>query len=127
MSKIHGAITIDSGMDSFNAELSEMMKHMDQNTVGSAVEDAVKQYVDDGHKLPYPMSKIRKPGYVHLVQEIDYEKYTATSFKVGWDEFYGFMVENGTSHSKAQPHLLPLYERNKDKYIEMVKKDLQLD
>jgi HK97 gp10 family phage protein len=46
----------------------------------------------------------------HIQVERRYDRATRTvSYGVGWDReaFYGWMVENGTEHSRPRPHLVP--------------------
>lgn len=68
-------------------------------------------------KLPKPYSKITSANYTHLVDSFSYKR-TKIDVIVGWGKYYGPMVEDGTKKMKAQPHLRPEFERNKNKYYQ---------
>ena len=84
--------------------------------------DMLKNYIskvdniNDALKLPKPISAIKKAGYTHLIHTFSYRK-KEKEIETGWGKYYGPMVENGTEKmKKAQPHLYPLWEKNKEKY-----------
>ena len=79
------------------------------------IEAGVKEFVNDLLKLPKPMSKIRKTGYTHLVNSFSYRKKKA-EIETGWGKYYGPMIEHGTVNMNANPHVYPLWDRNKEKY-----------
>ena len=83
--------------------------------VVDVLEIGVKEFVNDALKLPKPISKIRKAGYTHLVNSFSYRK-KDNEVEAGWGKYYGPMIENGTNKMNAQPHLYPLWEKNKEKY-----------
>lgn len=74
-----------------------------------------KEFVNDLLKLPKPISKIRKAGYIHLVNSFAY-KVKKDEVETGWGKYYGPMVERGTTKMNEQPHLYPLWDKNKEKY-----------
>lgn len=74
-----------------------------------------KEFVSDLLKLPKPISKIRKAGYTHLVSSFAY-KVKKDEVEVGWGKYYGPMVEHGTTKMDEQPHVYPLWDKNKGKY-----------
>ena len=74
-----------------------------------------KEFVSDLLRLPRPMSKIRKAGYIHLVDSFAY-KVKKDEVEAGWGKYYGPMVEHGTTKMNEQPHLYPLWDKNKEKY-----------
>lgn len=79
------------------------------------IEAGAKEFVNDLLKLPKPMSKIKKTGYTHLVNSFSYRK-KKTEIEIGWGKYYGPMVEHGTVNINANPHVYPLWDRNKEKY-----------
>jgi HK97 gp10 family phage protein len=79
-------------------------------------EKIAKEFVNDLLKLPRPRSNIKKSKHTHLVNSFAYEK-TAKDVAVGWGKYYGRMVEEGTRKMKSQAHLVPLWNRNQEKYI----------
>ena len=74
-----------------------------------------KEFVKDLLKLPKPISKIRKAGYTHLINTFAYKE-KKDEVEVGWGKYYGPMVEHGTTKMDEQPHLYPLWDKNKEKY-----------
>lgn len=98
-------------------DLSKMLEdyiNKVENVV-DVLEIGVKEFVNDALKLPKPISKIRKAGYTHLVNSFSYRK-KDNEVEAGWGKYYGPMLENGTNKMNAQPHLYPLWEKNKEKY-----------
>lgn len=79
------------------------------------IEEGAKQFVNDLLKLPKPISQIRKAGYRHLVHSFAYRK-KQKEIEAGWGKYYGPMVEHGTVNMDANPHVYPLWDRNKEKY-----------
>ena len=79
------------------------------------IEEGVKEFVGDLLKLPKPMSEIKKAGYTHLVRSFTYRK-KKSEIEVGWGKYYGPMIENGTKNMNAQPHVYPLWDKQKEKY-----------
>lgn len=109
------------GFDELGKELELYLKNVEN--VQDILEVGAKEFTNDLLKLPKPKSNIRKSGYTHLVDSFSYRKVDNNEVEVGWGKYYGRMVEYGTSKMKAQPHLRPTWERNKNRYYEkMIKK-----
>lgn len=89
------------------------MKNVENPT--DVLEVGAKEFVKDLLKLPKPISKIRKAGYMHLVNSFAY-KVKKDEVEAGWGKYYGPMVEHGTTKMNEQPHLYPLWNKNKEKY-----------
>ena len=108
------------GFDELMDQLNEYAQKADPKRVKEILETGAAAIVKDLNKLPYPISQIRTPGYTHLIESFTYGESTNGKHKgqieVGWGRYYGRMVEDGTAKTKAQPHLVPTYEKNKDKY-----------
>lgn len=83
------------------------------------IEPGAEEFVKDLLKLPKPKSDIVKSGYTHLTDTFCYER-KDKEIVVGWDKYYGRMVEQGTKKTKRQPHLNPTFERNKEKYYQLM-------
>ncbi len=79
------------------------------------LEVGAKEFVNDLLKLPKPISKIRKAGYTHLINSFAYRK-KKNEVEVGWGKYYGPMVEHGTKKMDENPHVYPLWDKNKEKY-----------
>lgn len=113
-----------NGFDDLMSELSNYAKKADPKNVKKILEVGAEAVVKDLNKLPFPISNIRKPGYTHLIQSFCYQESTNGKHKgqmeIGWGKYYGRMVESGTSLMKAQPHIEPSYDRNKEKYWKLM-------
>lgn len=83
------------------------------------LEVGAKEFVNDLLKLPKPMSKIRKAGYTHLIRSFAYKK-RKDEVEVGWGKYYGPMVEHGTKKMDENPHVYPLWDKNKEKYYKTI-------
>lgn len=103
------------GFDGLIKLLNDYAEKADTSRVEKALESGAKEFVEDLLKLPKPRSKINKPGYTHLVDCFGYQKKN-DGYVVGWGKYYGRMVEVGTRRTKAQPHLIPTFSKNKEKY-----------
>lgn len=79
------------------------------------IEAGAKEFVNDALKLPKPMSKIKKAGYTHLIRSFTYRK-KEKEIEAGWGKYYGPMVEHGTVNMNANPHVYPLWDKNREKY-----------
>lgn len=102
--------------NSFNDLINEVNEYISKSqNFTTILEAGAKCFVNDLLKLPKPYSKIRKSGYTHLVDTFTYKK-NKTDIEVGWGKYYGRMVEDGTKKMKSQPHMYPLFEKNKEKY-----------
>lgn len=85
------------------------------DNVIDVLEAGANEFTGDLLKLPKPISKIRKAGYTHLVRTFAYRK-KKDEIEVGWGKYYGPMVEHGTVKMKANEHVYPLWNKNKEKY-----------
>lgn len=86
-----------------------------------------ESFSNDAKKLPQPMSKIRKPGYTHLVHSIGFKKSRRNNeVEVGSKtEYYLHFVEQGTTKMSGRLFLKKLYERNKSKYNKIMLEELR--
>lgn len=101
------------GFEDLSKMLEEYINKVEN--IVDVLEVGVKEFVNDLLRLPKPISKIRKSGYTHLVKTFSYRK-KDKEIEVGWGKYYGPMLENGTKNMNAQPHVYPLWDKNKEKY-----------
>lgn len=115
------------GYSGFEA-LSEILeKYADKaDNFIDVLEVGAKEFVNDLLKLPRPISKIRKAGYTHLINSFAHRK-KKDEIEAGWGKYYGPMVEHGTEKMDANPHVYPLWDKNKEKYYKtmLIKLGLQ--
>lgn len=104
------------GYSGFEA-LSEIIeKYADKaDNFIDTLEVGAKEFVNDLLKLPKPISKIKKASYTHLIDSFAHKR-KKKEIEVGWGKYYGPMVEHGTKNMDANPHVYPLWDKNKEKY-----------
>lgn len=105
-----------NGYDGFQ-DLADIIEYYAKGAENAmeGIEEGAKQFVNDLLKLPKPISQIKKAGYTHLVRSFAYRK-KQKEIEAGWGKYYGPMVERGTENMDANPHVYPLWDRNKEKY-----------
>lgn len=98
-------------------DLADIIERYAKNAdnITEVLEVGAKEFVNDLLKLPKPISKIRKAGYTHLINSFSYRK-KKNEIEVGWGKYYGPMVEHGTVKMDENPHVYPLWDKNKEKY-----------
>ena len=98
-------------------ELSKMLEECIDKVedVTDVLEIGAKEFVNDLLKLPKPISQIRRPEYIHLINSFAYRK-KKKEIEVGWGKYYGPMLENGTVKMNEKPHVYPLWERKRERY-----------
>lgn len=106
------------GFDGIGRKLSDLIAKIEKKE--DAIELVAKDFVDDIRRLPKPRRRISAPEYTHLIDSVSYRKKNGL-IQIGWGKYYGPMVEHGSIHANAQPHLTPTWQQNKDKYIEKLK------
>lgn len=84
-----------------------------------------EEFVKDLSKLTKPMSQIKKSGYTHLIDSFAY-RVKKDEVEAGWGKYYGPMIERGTTKMNKQPHLYPLWNKNKEKYYKLMLAELGL-
>ena len=119
--------------DDLVEDLKNYAKMTDKKVVNKVLHIGADMMVADALKLPYPISKIRSAGYTHMVKSFSAQDSSQhkNEVEVGWGVYYGPMVEHGTqsggngaSGQKGQPHLIPLWQKNRDKYYKAMIKEL---
>ena len=107
----------DAGFEELEKMLSDFSDNIDQAL--SAVEQAANEFVSDVKKMPRPRSAMNSAGYTHLLDTIS-SRNTGKEIEVGWGKYYGPMVERGTRKMAGTPHLVPTFDRNKEKYYKKI-------
>ena len=115
---------IEFDAQGFNELLGDLksMAGISENDILDSIEEAAGAFVDDLLKLPRPRSRISAGGYTHLVDSFALKR-EKSEIVVGWGKYYGPFVERGTRRKNypAQPHLIPTWNRNEDRYIQMIR------
>lgn len=111
--KISNKVSAYSGFQDLADVIEGYIKNVENPT--EILLSGAKEFVNDLLKLSKPMSRIRKSGYTHLIDSFAYRE-LKNEVEVGWGKYYGPMVEHGTSRMDANPHVYPLWNKNKEKY-----------
>lgn len=119
-------------------ELSDLIGKAEN--VDEVLDEGANAFTQDLLRLAKPRSQIRRAGHTHMVDSFAYKKskYSVDSYIIGWGKYYGRMVEEGhmtrgkrkgsggTKFVAPQPHLRPTWDKNQDKYINLMIKKLDL-
>lgn len=77
---------------------------------------------EEVHRLPKP--RRRGAGYTHMLDSVAAAPSGKDAVLVSWGQYYGKFVEYGTKKMQAQPHLIPTWEQNKDRFYRMMQDKL---
>lgn len=112
-----------TGMDDFFKDLDEWAKIADDAHVEDVLIVGGEALAEDVRKLPSPRSK-RGGGYTHMLDSMTAKKSDKQRqvVEVGWGgkKYYGLFVERGTTKMRAQPHLHPTWNNNKERYYKLM-------
>lgn len=110
------------GLEKFMDLLEKYEKAADDNHVSEVLMQAGEALAEDVHRLPKP--RRRGAGYTHMLDSVTAAPSGKDAVLVSWGRYYGKFVEHGTKKMSAQPHLMPEWERNKDRYYKMMQDNL---
>ena len=111
-----------SGFDELSAALAKYSRMADEESVSKAVKAGADAFVKDARALPRPRSNIGGT-HTHMLDTIT-TKRDGRDWLAGWGKYYGRMVETGTRKMSAQPHLVPTWEKGKEKYTRIMAETL---
>ena len=110
------------GIDKFMDLLEKYEKAAEDNHVAEVLMQAGEALAEDVHRLPKP--RRRGAGYTHMLDSVTAAPSGKDAVLVSWGRYYGKFVEHGTKKMGAQPHLIPTWEQNKDRYYKMMQDNL---
>lgn len=110
------------GLEKFMDLLEKYEKAADDNHVAEVLMTAGSALAEDVHRLPKP--RRRGAGYTHMLDSVVAAPSGKDAVLVSWGRYYGKFVEHGTKKMRAQPHMIPEWERNKDRYYKMMQDKL---
>ena len=110
------------GLEKFMDLLQQYEKAADDNHIADVLLTAGKALAEDVHRLPRP--RRRGAGYTHMLDTVVATPSGKDAVLVSWGRHYGKFVEYGTRKMSAQPHLIPEWERNKNRYYKMMQDNL---
>lgn len=109
------------GMNDFMEELSALADKVSDDQMAEYLKAGADAFVQDMHKLPSPRSRRSKRS--HMLDNISAKK-NGSGWDIGWGDYYGSMVEKGTSKMRAQPHLLTTWQQNENKYMQQIQEKI---
>lgn len=99
-------------------ELQGYLDKVNNKNISDILEVGAGELTRDLKKLPTPRSN---KNHSHLIDSFTYLKNAGHgTVSVGWGVYYGFYVEKGTTKMRAQPHLEPTFNKNKERYYQMM-------
>lgn len=110
------------GLELFAAMLEKYEKAVDEKNIADVLMIAGNALAEDVHRLPKP--RRRGAGYTHMLDSVAPAQAGKDAVLVSWGQYYGKFVEYGTKKMGAQPHLIPTWDRNKDRYYKMMQDNL---
>ena len=110
------------GLELFAAMLEKYEKAVDEKNITDVLMIAGNALAEDVHRLPKP--RRRGAGYTHMLDSVTAAPSGKDAVLVSWGRYYGKFVEHGTKKMGAQPHLIPTWEQNKDRYYKLMQDNL---
>lgn len=110
------------GLELFAQMLEQYEKAADENNIAEVLMTAGEALAEDVHRLPKP--RRRGTGYTHMLDSFAPAQTGKDAVLVSWGQYYGKFVEYGTKKMGAQPHLIPTWEQNKDRYYKLMQDKL---
>ena len=110
------------GLDQFVKMLEQYEKAADENHIADVLMQAGNALAEDVRRLPKP--RRRGAGYTHMLDSVVAASSGKDAVLVSWGRYYGKFVEHGTKKMSPQPHLIPTWDQNKDRYYKMMQDNL---
>ena len=110
------------GLEKFMDLLEQYEKAADEKNIADVLMIAGNALAEDVHRLPKP--RRRGAGYTHMLDSVVATPSGKDAVLVSWGQFYGKFVEYGTKKMDAQPHLIPTWDQNKDRYYKLMTDNL---
>ena len=110
------------GLKLFQDMLKQYEQAVSDQNISDVLMVAGEALADDVHRLPKP--RRRGAGYTHMLDSVQAAPSGKDAVLVSWGQFYGKFVEYGTKKMGAQPHLIPTWEQNKDRYYKLMQDNL---
>lgn len=110
------------GLELFATMLEKYEKAVDEKNIVDVLMIAGNALAEDVHRLPKP--RRRGAGYTHMLDSVQAAPSGKDAVLVSWGRYYGKFVEYGTKKMGAQPHLIPTWDQNKDRYYKLMTDNL---
>ena len=110
------------GLKLFADMLEQYAKAADDQNIADVLMVAGEALSEDVRRLPKP--RRRGAGYTHMLDSVAPAQSGKDAVLISWGRYYGKFVEYGTTKMQAQPHLVPTWEQNKDRYYKLMQDKL---
>ena len=110
------------GLERFMELLEKYEEAASDQNIADMLMVAGETLAEDIHRLPKP--RRRGAGYTHMLDSVAPAQQGKDAVLISWGRYYGKFVEYGTTKMKAQPHLVPTWEQNKDRYYKLMQDKL---
>lgn len=110
------------GLELFTDMLEKYEQAASDQNIADVLMVAGEALADDVHRLPKPRRS--GTGYTHMLDSAVAAPSGKDAVLVSWGRYYGKFVEYGTKKMQAQPHLVPTWEKNKDRYYKLMQDKL---
>ena len=114
---------VDDGVEDFLADLEKYAEAASDENIKKVLKAGADMFVSDVRRLPKPRSQINSGRHTHMLDKAGYKE-SSDSLLIGWGAYYGRMVEKGTKKMRAQPHLIPQWEKGSQKYYKAMSEKL---
>lgn len=109
------------GLQDFLDDLEKYAKAADDARVAEVLMAGGESLAEDVRKLPRPRRRLS--GITHMLDTVKAVKEGA-AVQVGWGAYYGAFVERGTRKMRAQRHMGPVWDANKERYYKQMQQKL---
>ena len=114
------AVTLDP-MDDFLADLQKYEEAASGLNIVNVLMEGGNALAEDVRKLPRPRRSTS--GVTHMLDTVSATP-KGNIVQVGWGAYYGPFVERGTKKMRAQPHLVLMWNQNKERYYKLMQEKL---
>jgi HK97 gp10 family phage protein len=108
-------------MDDFLEDLKKYEEAASDANIADVLLEGGNALAEDIRKLPRPRRGVS--GVTHMLDTVS-AKPNGSVVQVGWGAYYGLFVERGTRKMRAQPHIIPAWSLNKERYYKLMQEKL---
>ena len=108
-------------MDDFLQDLQKYEEAAGEFKLAEILIEGGNAFAEDVRKLPKPRRTVSSA--THMLDTVRATP-KGNVVQIGWGAYYGPFVERGTRKMRAQPHLVPMWERNKEHYYKLMQAKL---
>lgn len=110
------------GLELFADMIEKYADAVNDKNITDVLMVAGEALAEDVHRLPKPRRS--GTGHTHMLDSVAAAPSGKDAVLVSWGQYYGKFVEYGTRKMQAQPHLIPTWEQNKNRYYKLMQDKL---